>query len=94
MTETTDILKTRLHMTKLPCNYGLSGLGCPLCGKQGKIATEHYFSDCSATRRLSELWNTDPNDLSGPTENLRRAKNHLGKVETLIERHMPWHSDA
>ena len=56
MTETTDILRTRLHVTKLPCYYGLGGEGCPLCKKRGKIATEYYFADSCATRRLAEVW--------------------------------------
>ena len=88
MTEATDILRTRLHMTRLTCNYGNS-TKCPLCGHKGTIETEHYFT-CQITRRLAGIWKTEPHDISGSTvEELRRAKNHIKKVEVMMEIYMP-----
>ena len=61
---------------------------CPLCGMQGKQETEHYFSRCKATEYLAKIWNTEAEDLQGPLEHQQRAKNHLKKVEILMETHM------
>ena len=88
MTEATDILKTRLHMTRLPCNYGYKLTSCPLCGREGKQETEHYFSQCSATVHLAKIWAVEAVDMKGPLEHQKRAKNHLKKVEVLMETHM------
>ena len=59
VTEATDILKTRLHMTKLTCNYKrrqqkqIQNTPCPLCGCSGIVKTEHYFRSCVVTRNLN-----------------------------------------
>ena len=80
LTDTSDILRTRLHMTKLTCNYEKmlenQLTSCPLCGMQGKQETEHYFSRCKATEYLAKIWNTEAEDLQGPLEHQQRAKNH------------------
>ena len=89
ITEGTDILKTRLHMTKLPCNYGVQSDRCQLCGSDVKTETEHYFSQCRATQRMANIWETKPEDLMGSLEQCRKAKNHLKKVEIMMERYMP-----
>ena len=75
-------------MTKLACNYGISREECQLCGYKGKIQTEHYFSQCQITRKLALIWETTPEDLHGPLERVRRAKNHLKKVELMMERYV------
>ena len=84
LTEATDILRTRLHITKLTCNYGKND-NCPLCGYIGHIRTEHYF-ECPMVKTIAEIWETTKKDLNGPLEHLVRAKNHLRKVEMMMER--------
>lgn len=86
--EASDILRTRLHMSKFTCNYGGERNICPLCGRIGEVTTEHYFGECHATRKLAEIWKTGPGDLEDTMERVRRAKNHLKKVEVMMERHM------
>ena len=90
LTEANDILKVRLHMTKLPCNYGSSSDYCHLCGFQGKVESEHYFEQCQVTKRLANIWETQAEDLKGSIEQLKKAKNHLKKVEIMMERYMPF----
>ena len=75
-------------MTKITCNYRnkLNDPTCPLCGQGGVIRTEHYFTDCKMTSRLAQIIDTTHNDLiSTDLEKLRRAKNHLKKVEIMME---------
>ena len=88
--EASELLKTRLHMTKLPCNYGVSSDQCPLCGYQGKVETEHFFEKCRRTERLAEIYETKADDLAGSPEQIRKARQHLEKVEVMMERHMPF----
>ena len=85
-----EILRARLHMSKLPCNYWVDNGGCPLCGFKGKAVTEHYFENCQRTRRLAQIWETTAHDLEGSVDQLKKASNHLKKVEILIERYMPF----
>ena len=85
MTDATDILRARLHMTKLTCNFGLSKHECHLCGKQGKIQTEHYFTQCRRTKYLANIWGTRQEDLKGSVKNLIRATKHLKNVEVIME---------
>ena len=91
LSEASDILRMRLHMTKLPCNYGKDANQCPLCGHQGKVDTKHYFGECQMTRRIADIWETRSEDLNGSVEKLRNAKNHLKKVEIMVEQYM--HND-
>ena len=90
MSEATDILRTRLHMAKLKCNYESSkNSACPLCGEQNDIKTEHYFGECKMTSHLAKIWNTTEEDMrSTEGEELRRAKNHIKKVEMMMEAKM------
>ena len=39
--QASDILKVRLHMSALPCNYGVKN-DCWLCSEDG-VRTEHYL---------------------------------------------------
>ena len=93
MKETSDILRTRLHMNKLPCNYGDRDL-CKLCGYNGQVTTEHYFTSCHRTTTLSRIWQTKPEDIRGNAEQIRRAKNFIEKVEVLMERYINKKSEA
>ena len=89
LTESKDILRSRLHMTKLTCNYGhTENPRCPLCGCDGKMETEHYFTQCLRTRNLANIAKTTANDLSGTLNEMLRAKNHLKRVEVQMEYHM------
>ena len=88
LTEATEILKTRLHMTKLTCNYGIKDDSCPLCGMTCKVETEHFFSECNVTRRMAAVWETSPADINGPLSHMRRAKKHLKGVEKMMEHFM------
>ena len=91
MKEASEILRTRLHMSRLVCNYSQKQSDkyiCPLCEHKGKITTEHYFQECTGTRCLAEIWNTNPEDLKGTYQELQRAKNHIKKVEVLMEPYM------
>ena len=46
-TEVKDVMKMRLHMAKLKCNYESSQTAtCELCGEAQNIQTEHYFDKC------------------------------------------------
>ena len=88
LTEATEILKTRLHMTKLTCNYGIKAELCPLCGVKCKVETEHFFSECRITRKIAAVWEASPEDINGPLNQMRRAKKHLKSVEKMMERLM------
>ena len=55
MGEVREILKMRLHMMPLPCNYGESGKGCSLCNSPEKIETEHYLH-CIGTEYIRKKW--------------------------------------
>ena len=64
VTEASDIMKTRLHMTKLACNYGgEQKSSCPLCGCQTVIETEHYFKKCKVTKHLARIWGAEEEDV-------------------------------
>ena len=54
MDEIAEIMKLRLHMHQLPCNYKTSqenGRQCRFCYLDGCIRTEHYFH----CRKINEL---------------------------------------
>ena len=59
-----------------------------VCIKGGNIGTEHYFRECQMTRRLAGAWETDAKDLNGSVTDLKKSKNHLKKVEVLMEHYM------
>ena len=54
MDDAQEVLRTRLHMMPLPCNYGKSE-GCLLCSTTTKITTEHYL-ECKGTQYLRRKW--------------------------------------
>ena len=85
LTQTTQILMTRLHMTKLPCNYKntIEDEKCWLCGGTN-ITTEHYFK-CPQTESLKRRWNTRVGDLQGAPEELARASDFISEVEKMLE---------
>ena len=86
--EVSDAVKMRLHMVRLPCNYGKGGKQCPLCEKEGKIRTEHYFEECHLLKRNAEIWGTSSSDMNGSVSEIRNAKNHLKQAELLVEPYM------
>ena len=49
-----EILRVRLHMMPLPCNYGQS-VGCSVCLQTGKIETEHYLT-CKGIEYMRRKW--------------------------------------
>ena len=57
-----EVMKTRLHMMPIPCNYGGSSDGCGLCGVMEKIETEHYLR-CRGTEYLRKKWNVKEDNL-------------------------------
>ena len=74
------ITKMRLHMNKLPCNYGKGEEGCWLCGQEN-VSTEHYFS-CPQVSLLRTCWNAKVDDMkSGQNIELLRASKFLNAVE-------------
>ena len=78
--ESKQITKMRLHMSKLPCNYGRSGECCWLCEKED-VNTEHYF-ECPEVGLLKTCWNTTSEDMkSAHTAQLLRASKFLHSVE-------------
>ena len=82
--EASQILRARHHMTKLPCNYGESD-GCWLCGKEGKINTEHYYK-CNSVTYLQKNWKADENELMSQSKTeLIRTANFLESVEDVFK---------
>ncbi len=79
------ILKTRLHMSKLPGNYKGGGEGiCPLCNRE-KGNYEHYFN-CRYTRQLVQEWDVSEKDLESlEKEKLKAVANFIEKVEVMLE---------
>ena len=79
------ILRTRLHMTKLPGNYKGRGEGtCVLCSVE-KGSTEHYFQ-CPSVRQLVEAWEVERSDLESlETSTMKTVANFLEKVECMME---------
>ena len=74
MEESSDIMRMRLHMTKIPCNYGLCEHQCPLCGLQEKIQIEHYFGECLMTNRIADVWGVKFENAKGTVEEQRKLK--------------------
>ena len=80
-----EIIKMRLHMTPLPCNYGKSEDGCSLCMTSGKVGTEHYLT-CNGTKYLRDKWDIDKDAKidSNDMEQLRTLSRFLRQVCTLL----------
>ena len=86
VTQATRILKARLHMTNLPCNFKKEEVDdtCPLCGVD-KIRTEHFYY-CQQTEKLRKLWNTGENDLlSEDASDLTKTAKFLEAVALKIQ---------
>ena len=82
-----QILQTRMHMIRKPCNYKQSERDskCWLCGKEGEIKTEHYY-ECNQTEDIRRRWNTKVDDLkSEVTSELIRTSEYLLKVADKLE---------
>ena len=79
--EMKEIVKTRVHMTNIPCNYKKGNdVQCWLCGKHDDIRTEHYFN-CEKTDYLRSKWNTNDGDMTSKnTRNLIKASKFLNQV--------------
>ena len=78
--DTKLVTRMRLHMSKLPCNYGKSGECCWLCGQE-TVSTEHYFS-CPEAVLLRSCWNSKITDInSNENIELLRASKFLDAVE-------------
>ena len=84
--EAKEIIRSRLHMTKLPYNYKKKegDEKCWLCGKEdGKV--EHYF-ECEKTEKLKDNCGTNINDMkSKRVTDLIKMSKFVQKVEVLLE---------
>ena len=80
-----EIMKMRLHMMPLPCNYGKSDEGCCVCSTTGKIDTEHYLT-CDGTRYLRRKWGIRSNVTleTEDNEEMKVMAKYLRQVCTLI----------
>ena len=75
--ESKQIMKMRLHMTNITCNYQSEReTRCWMCGKT-EIRTEHYF-ECSG---ITNIWNVNAENMtSEDTDTLVRTSKHLEGV--------------
>jgi hypothetical protein len=83
--EALEILKMRLHMMPLPCNYGQSGEGCRICSTVGKVDTEHYLK-CGGMRYMRKKWGiSDEAKLeTDDTEEMKTMAKYMRQVCTLL----------
>ena len=83
--EAKQILKARLHMMKLPCNYGRKDESCWLCGSDGEVTTEHYYR-CIGAKGLQRNWNAKEEDLQSTNRTrLIRTTKFLEQVEEIFK---------
>ena len=61
--EAREVMKTRLHMMPLPCNYDQSDKGCKLCDEMKNIDTEHYMH-CKGTTYIRRKWFKDYDEMT------------------------------
>ena len=86
ITEAKLILKTRLHMTKIPCNYKSLDLEdcCWLCGSE-EARSEHYY-ECKGTRIQQKIWKARVEDLISTDRNtLLRTSKFMEKVADMYK---------
>ena len=85
MTEMKQVIRVRMHMSKLPGNYKEGGDGmCPLCNEE-KGSTEHYF-ECTNTKRLAGEWGAKKEHLVSQEPNvMKRVANFIEKVEIMLQ---------
>lgn len=76
--ETTRILKMRLHMTNIPCNYNQGEKArCWLCGTED-VRSEHYF----VCPEITNNWNAKEEDVTSKNiMDLQRASKFMEEVE-------------
>ena len=79
--ESKQILRMRMHMTDIPCNFGEREY-CWLCGKRETIRTEHYL-ECQDTKLLRECLGIKKELLSS-TNTLELV--NLSKFYQLVEK--------
>ena len=78
--DASGILKMRLHMTNIPCNFKNGGSECWLCGRQD-IRSEHYFT-CYEMETIRKCWNTKEDKIqSNYTIDLLKASKFIQQVE-------------
>ena len=86
VTEAKLILKTRLHMSKIPCNYKRMDLEncCWLCGSE-EARSEHYY-ECKGTRIQQKIWKARVEDLITTDRNtLLRTSKFMEKVADMYK---------
>ena len=83
--EAREIMKMRLHMMPLPCNYGGSDDGCPLCRVSGKVETEHYLQ-CEGVKHMRKKWGLDREVRLGTEDEgqMRNISKYLRQICTLL----------
>ena len=82
-----EILRLRLHMMPLPCNYKKNvddGNKCCLCKKSDKIRTEHYFR-CNRTKRIRERCGVKENMMtSESTNDILKAAKYIRTITKMV----------
>ena len=83
--EAREIMKMRLHMMALPCNYGKSNEGCCVCSQTGKIESEHYLT-CDGTKYFRNKWaiRNDAKMNTVDTDEMRVLAKYIRQVCTLL----------
>lgn len=83
--EAREIMKMRLHMTPLPCNYGQSDKGCRICSRTGKVDTEHYLT-CDGMKYMRKKWgiSEEVKIETGDAEEMNVVAKYLRQVCTLL----------
>ena len=86
LVNTKKIMRTRLHMTKIPGNYKGRGEGtCLLCEKE-KGSTEHYVDNCPNVSQLVKAWGVESSDIvSLDATKMMAVANFMEKVECMME---------
>ena len=85
VSEAQEIMKMRLHMMPLPCNYGGSDDGCPVCSETGKVDTEHYLR-CEGFQYMRKKWGLDREVMLGTDDEreMRTVSQYLRQICTLL----------
>ena len=79
--EAKQVLRMRLHMVDLPCNYGGGGK-CWLCDRTQDVNTEHYF-ECKGTEVIRKHLNTKRGHI---TSNERHYLLNASKFLQMVEK--------
>ncbi len=73
-------------MMPLPCNYGGSDDGCPVCTVIGKVDTEHYMK-CEGFKHMRKKWGLLDREVRLGTEDereMRTISKYLRQICTLL----------